>query len=358
MSRSFETVLPHAALALFVVVLLVATVSGATTSPTAYSAYNRDWDGTSDFRTQANAATGGETVAFETAAYDRVEADSTVAIVIAPTDSYSAADLDTIEAFVLAGGTLVVAADFAPEANRLLAGVGATARIDGRPLRDERSFYRTAALPVVRDVRDDPLTRGVDELTLNHPTAVEPNDAQVLAATTGFAYIDAERNAELDLEEEMRSYPVVTAEPVGDGRVVTISDPSLFLNGMRDRSDNARFVDGLTASRDDALLDFTHGATVPPFVVLFAILREELVLQALVVGAGVVAIGLWVFVPGLGGRLSPRPDRRPRRVVSDVTTLRASLRRAHPDWDDVTVDRVATVVSRRVTDTRRERGSE
>lgn len=352
MSVRYEALLPRLALVVFVVVVVLATVTGATTSPTAYSAYNGDWDGTSEFRKQTNAAAGGETVVVDTAAYDRREAESTVAIVIAPSEPYTEEELATIRSFVVGGGMLVVASDFAPEANQLLEGVGATARIDGSPLRDERSFYRTAALPVIRDVREDPLTEGVDALTLNHPTAVRPNDARVLAATSGFAYLDTRRNAELDLEEDMRSYPVVTSERVGDGQVVTVSDPSIFLNGMRDRTDNARFADGLATARPEVMLDFSHGATVPPFVVIAGVLQTAPVLQALLVGGGVVAVAVWVFLPGLGAR---RPRRtRTRPAVADAATLRASLRRTHPDWDETAVDRVATVVSSRVTDARRE----
>jgi hypothetical protein len=353
---SRETLVPRAALATFFVVLLVATAAGATTSPTPYSAYNSDWDGTSAFRESATAATEAEPVAVSTRAYDASDASSTLAVVIAPQRGYTEAELATLRSFVEGGGTLVVADDFEPAvANDLLAGVGAAARFDGRPLRDERSFFRTAALPVVRDVRDDPLTEGVDELTLNHPTAVEPNGAQVLAATSGFAYIDAERNGLLDLEEDMRSYPVATTERIGDGRVVTIADPSLFLNGMRERSDNARFLDALVTARDTVVLDFSHGATVPPFVVALGIVQRAPLLQALFVGGAVVAVSLWVFAPRLGARLrGRRPTRRLSGVGADPASLRASLRRAHPDWDDANVERVAAVVSHRLTDSRRE----
>jgi hypothetical protein len=41
-------------------------------------------------------------------------------------------------------------------------------------------------------------------------------------------------------------------------------------------------------------------------------------------------------------------------AIGDESALRASLRRAHPDWDEANVDRVATVVARRMTDARRD----
>jgi hypothetical protein len=360
--RHTEALLPRAALAAFFLVLLVATGAGATTSPTTYSAYNSDWDGTSAFRERATDATDAEPVAVSTRAYDASDAPSTLAVVLAPQRAYTETELATVRSFVEGGGVLVVAADVDPAvANDLLAGVGAGARLDGRPLRDERSFFRTASLPVVRDVRDDSLTEGVDELTLNHPTAVDANGAQVLAATSGFAYIDAERNGRLDLEEDLRSYPVATTERIGDGQVVTLADPSLFLNGMRDRSDNARFLENLVTARETVLLDFSHGATVPPFVVALGVVQRAPLLQALLVGGAVGAVALWVFAPALDARLRGR-GRRTRRVQRlssagvDPASLRASLRRAHPDWNDATVDRVAAVVARRLTDSRRERG--
>ncbi|WP_318570788.1 DUF4350 domain-containing protein [Salinigranum marinum] len=348
-----ETLPPRAALALFAVVLLLAATAGATTSPTTYSAYNSDWDGTSELRLRANAAAGDQTVAAGTRAYRTADAKATVAVVVAPTEPYTAGELATVRSFVTAGGTLVVAADSAA-ANRLLDGVGAAARVDGRPLRDERAFFRTAALPVVRDIRDDPLTEGVDELVFNHPTAVEPNGARVLAATSGFAYLDTERNAVLDLEEELRSYPVVTTERIGDGRVVVVSDPSLFLNGMLDRSDNARFADNVVSADEHVILDFSHGATVPPFVVAVDVLQHAPLLQALVLVGGVGVVAGWVVVPGIRARRRGRARRPTPLAIGDESTLRASLRRAHPDWDEANVDRVAMVVARRMTDARRD----
>jgi hypothetical protein len=351
---------PRVALVVFFVVLLVATAASATTSPAAYSAYNTDWDGTSALRLAATDASGAEPTVVDTAAYGRADPTATVAFVVAPSAPYTEAELAAVRSFVEDGGTLVVAGDRHPEANRLLAGVGAAARIDGRPLRDERSFFRTAALPVVRDVREDDLTEGVFELTLNHPSAVDPNGARVLAATSGFAYVDAERNAVLDLEEELRSYPVVAAERVGEGRVVTVSDPSLFVNGMAGRSDNARFRDNLVTARAAVVLDFSHGATVPPFVVALGVVQRTPPFQALFVGGAAAAVALWTVAPGVVARVRPTRGRRAGRRTAaatggvDAASLRASLRRTHPDWEPSTVDRVAAVVARRLTDDRRE----
>jgi hypothetical protein len=105
------------------------------------------------------------------------------------------------------------------------------------------------------------------------------------------------------------------------------------------------------------ILDFSHGATVPPFVVAVGVLQHAPLLQALVLAGGVGVVAGWVVVPGLRARRRGRARRSAPLAIGDESALRASLRRAHPDWDEANVDRVATVVARRMTDARRdERG--
>jgi hypothetical protein len=122
--------------------LLVATVLGlglaASTSGIAFGAYNPAWDGTTVLRTVAE-ETGADTqVVLSTTAYERTTAAGTVAVVFSPAEPYTAAERTRVRSFVRRGGTLVVAEDYGPRGNGLLAGGGADARVVGRPLRDPR----------------------------------------------------------------------------------------------------------------------------------------------------------------------------------------------------------------------------
>jgi len=83
--------------------------------------------------------------------------------------------------------------------NALLSDVGATARLDGALLRDERNYYRSPALPVAQPVEEHPYTSGATDLTLNYGTAVTPNDATTLVRTSEFAYLDTDRSGSLSM---------------------------------------------------------------------------------------------------------------------------------------------------------------
>jgi hypothetical protein len=338
-----DVALPGAVLVVLALAIGVALFVGASTSATAFGAYNPAWDGTAEFRTLA--AEGGTTVtvARETERYDGVDREGTVAVVLSPGQPYTAAELDSIRSFVREGGTLLVAEDFGPRGNGLLAGVGTDARVDGRLLRDERANYRTPAMPVATDITDHPMTRGVRDLALNHGTAVRPGDARVLVNTSEYAYLDANRSGDIDDDERVGRYPVVTTEDVGDGRVVVVGDPSVFLNAMLEREGSSEFARRTTAT-ERVVVDVSHTERVPPLAALGIVLDQRPWLQFLL-GAVAVAGALAVAyapggnlgrLPGVAGRGANRRD----GPVMERAELAAYLRERHDDWDERTIERI------------------
>ncbi|XVH32205.1 DUF4350 domain-containing protein [Haloferacaceae archaeon DSL9] len=338
---------------------LVACVAGAivvsaATSAGAFGAYNPAWDGTSDLR--AMAADGGERiVVLDAERYDEIEPDGSVAVVLAPEESYSEADQERLRRFVADGGMLVVA-DRGERGNELLAAVGSEARFDGALLRDEQRYYRSPALPVADRVGEAPLVEGIDAVTLNHGTAVEPGNATVLASSSSFGYLDRDGNGELSDDEALGSYPVATGEYVGDGVVIAVSDPSLFINAMLGQTDNRAFANALFEGHDRIVLDYSHAERQPPLVTALLVFRETALAQALVGLLGVGAVAAWWrresrFVAS-GRRRAGRLWRRlavasglssgVRDAVRDPDALRAALVARHPEWDDDRIDRVMT----------------
>jgi hypothetical protein len=270
----------------------LAVVAGATTGEGAYGTFNPAWDGGSDLRATV-AETGTEPyVLLDRTGYDALDPETTAAVVLSPTEGYGERDRDRLATYVENGGTLVVAEDFRPHANPLLRAVGADARVTGRPLRDDLRNGRTPAFPLATNVTGDGdagLTRGVDALALNHPSTVDPNGATVLVRSSRFAYVDRNRNGTLDPTERVGRSPVVTSESVGDGRVVVVSDPSLFINAMQGSESNRRFVENVATGHDRVGVDYTHAAGRPPLSVALVSLRRDPLLQ---VGVGVVALAL------------------------------------------------------------------
>ncbi|GAA0220601.1 DUF4350 domain-containing protein [Halobaculum roseum] len=374
---------PRALLAGLVAVLVVAVAFAGGTSAAAFGSYNPAWDGASQLRAVGENAGAEVTVLTNASEYDAVDPDGTVAVVLSPDRPYTAAERDRLRRFVERGGTLVVAEDFGDHGNALLAGTGSSLRVDGRTLRDEREYYRSPALPVAPTVTDHPLTAGVDRLTLNHGTTVVPassanastvagTNATVLANSSRFSYLDGDGDAELDDDERLRARPVAAVEPVGDGRVVVVSDPSAFINAMLERPNNRRFAAAVFGAHDRVLLDYSHTAGQPPLAALALALRKSSLATALV-GAGLLAgVGLWTRRPWTGrswaGRslarlpwVGRRGDDRSRsgpgsgpaadhEAPVDEGTYAASLATRHPDWDAAKIRRVMTAVLPRDTE--------
>ncbi|GAB6860713.1 DUF4350 domain-containing protein [Haloplanus litoreus] len=308
------------------VVLVVAGLWGASTSDPAFGAYNPGWDGTSNLHEEARAAAASSVVATRTAAYDGVVPGRTVALVLSPDEAYAEADAARLRRFVRAGGTLVVAEDFGPHSNSLLRRLGAETRVDGRLVRDERHYYRSPSVPVATGVAPSRLTEDVDSLTLNHGTVLDPHGSRVVVETSPFAYLDDDGDASLDSGESMRRYPVVTAERLGEGQVVVVADPSLFINAMIERDGNRRFTRGLFAGRETVLFDHSHTSGVPPLIGAALALQRSPALQGLL---GSLLLGIVLL---LSARLPPIRSRRrgtPGTVLSPDRGLfrRRSARR-------------------------------
>ena len=358
-----------------VVTVCVTVLALAATSTAAFGLYNPAWDGTSDFRDAVEADPGVEPeIVQDTERYGELPANETVAFVLAPDDSYDEADAEHVRRFVADGGTLVVLENFGSPGDELLADVGSSARFDGQLLRDERNYYRGPAMPVATDVEAHNLTAGVEQLTLNYATGVEPGEATVLVRTSGYAYLGPE---EADLDEVgLDRYPVAVTETVGEGRVIAVGDPSIAINVMYGEPDNAAFLANHYADRDRVAYDISHAEDLPPLTAAMLTIRgsppAQFVLGLLLVGT-VGALASRRIRPGINGLAGERirdlwrsptqpvgRTRAPGELTSEpgrTTTVdgdpglstaeRAEfLRRRYPDWDEERIQRLITALNR------------
>ncbi|MFC7071783.1 DUF4350 domain-containing protein [Halovenus rubra] len=350
--------LPRALLAALGCTVLVALVVLATVSTTAFGLYNPTWEGTSDLREEIGADRNLDLLT-DTAEYGDLDPDKAVAFVIAPDEEYDDQAAAAVRQFAERGGTVVVFENFETSGNALLSDIDAEARFDGRVFRDEQHYFRGPEMPVATTVENHTLTEGVDRLTLNLATAVEPGNATVLVGTSEFAYLAEEPDAELDDEDELASYPVATIESVGAGDVVAVGDPSITINAMLGESDNAVFLEQLYADSDRVVFDLSHHESVPPLTSTLLVIRETPLLQVLLGGvaiAAVVAASRGQFrrlgrrLTGTAGwqqvrrRVGLRSDPDGQMMSADERAR--YLRRQHPDWDEERINRIVTAFNR------------
>nr|WP_225317634.1 DUF4350 domain-containing protein [Haloferax sp. CBA1150] len=242
------------------------------------------------------------------------------------------------------GGTLVVAGDFSRQTNDLLRGLGSNARLDGALLRDEQHYYRSPNFTIATQVKNESVTSGVSQLTFNYGTTIQPNNATVLASSSNFSYLDRNGNGVLDDSEELGSRPVVTEEAIGNGRVIVVSDPSLFINAMVDQPDNRRFIRNLVTGSDSIVIDASHQETVPPLTAALIEIDESPLLTGIVglLGIGVIGLlGRFELVRSLRNRFSESDQ---DEEDASLNSLSRAIAATHPEWERENVREVIAEV--------------
>jgi len=221
-------------LALGLLALLVALVP----STDDFSPDNPLWNGLTAFCQEFNASV------VDSRGVKALSPD-TALVIVGPSLYVSAADSAALRSYVEDGGLLIVADDFGT-GNSVLEALGVSARIRGGLLEDGVFMYKSPMLPRV-------LLRAngtVFELYLNYASVVEPSGRGVcLAYSSPFSYLDLNSNGVRDEGEPYGPFCVVYLEPLAAGKVVVISDASIFINSMLKMGGNSAMIKSLVTRR-------------------------------------------------------------------------------------------------------------
>jgi len=193
-----------------------------------FSRYNVGWNGTSSFFSTLDRHTTTDVIdPSGLAGYDNA-----TLVIIAPDYEMTPAEGALYRDYVLRGNTLLLADD-SGSGNTLLRSLGSTIVIRQGNLTSVDQAYTDAHLIVVTPVRVARFFPMGSSLVLNRAATL--TGGEPLLTTTIFSRMDE------NPDKEQRSvagvwgrYTVMAEEKIGNGTVYVLSDPSIFINGMKD----------------------------------------------------------------------------------------------------------------------------
>ena len=182
-----------------------------------------------------------------------------VTLIVIPYRQFDITELEALSDFVVGGGVLLLADDYG-WGNQVLQHLGLGARFSGQVLLDPLHCYKNKWFPQVSSSGDDPMTMGIERLTLNHATVLlDVAPAGVLVYSSPFSFLDSNGNQVADETEPTGPLPVMSREVLGDGQVILLADPSVFISGMLAFDENLRLVENIAAASPSGLfLDQSH----------------------------------------------------------------------------------------------------
>ena len=216
---------------------------------------NPSWNGSGDFSSLVSASPLGSLT-------DLPTVPAGTGLVLVPYLEFSQSELAALESYVSGGGSLFLADDYG-FGNQVLNHLGLELRFSGVALLDPLASYKNQQLPRLARLTEGPLTAGLEILVLNNATSLTGAvDEDVLAWSSSFSFLDINDNDAWDEGEAVGPLPVISVHRLGEGRVIAVADPSLFINGMASLYDNLGFIQNVAAMAPVGLyLDQSH---LPP----------------------------------------------------------------------------------------------
>jgi hypothetical protein len=172
--------------------------------------------------------------------------------------SYAPAELEQLKHFVSSGGRLILADDYG-HGNQVLEYLGLGVRFTGQALLDPLINYKNKYFPRIVNFQTDPLTNNTDNMVFNHGTSLTSVEAtDTMAQSSPFSFLDHNNNGLREDTEPTGSMPVISRHNFGNGQIILVADPSLFINGMDKVEDNAEFMQNISATTKVLYIDQSH----------------------------------------------------------------------------------------------------
>jgi len=184
-----------------------------------------------------------------------------VTLITIPYREYSLIELQQLYRFVSRGGRLIVADDYG-HGNQILEYLGIEVRFTGQMLLDPLVNYKNKYFPRVIHLKSDPLTANTDNLVFNHATSLSNINAEnAVAVSSPFSFLDSNNDGARNEGEPTGPLPVISRHKMGSGEVISISDPSLFINSMDNIAGNGEFIQNIADTSPTLFIDQSHLAS-------------------------------------------------------------------------------------------------
>jgi hypothetical protein len=198
-------------------------------------------------------------------------------LIIGPRVPFTTGEGTYLKRFLADGGMLLVSDDFGT-GNDILSKLNTSTRFSGKLLLD-LSFEKNASFATFFEIRNTshPLFKNVTRLLGNFPSSLvirkNSTTVTVLMNSSEMSWLDENLNGREDLKEPKGPFPVLAIEPYGNGKIVLLSDPSLFINSMKQPLNNSVFRDNLMqyllSGRTTVIIDESHHDSSAPFYIAY-----------------------------------------------------------------------------------------
>lgn len=180
------------------------------------------------------------------------------ALILIPYLEFTLPELEELHRFVTRGGTLVLADDYG-FGNQVLERMGLKARFAGQVLLDPVFNYKNKWFPRIFHLSLSPITLNSDNLVLNHATSLlNVASNEVRGRSSSFSFLDLNGNEGWDTDEPSGLLPVISEHNLGQGKIILIADPSIFINSMQARGGNNTLIQNIAAAKSRLFFDQSH----------------------------------------------------------------------------------------------------
>lgn len=258
-----------------------------------FSRYNTGWNGTSQFFSNLDRH---RTAEISDPAQLSGYKNGTILLIIAPYRIPADQEIDRYSAFIERGNTLVLVDDFGT-GNAILEKLSSRiAILPGNLSSLDREYADPYSIVVYRS-RDDPLIKDSPSLLLNRAAPLSGGDP--LMKTSVLSWIDRNGDGRINSQEVLGSFPVLASEQRGEGRIVVLSDPSIFINAMQDPGEkwgNRQLIQQFTGQQEPLLIDQMNSRTrdAGGLGEILHVIKTTVLLEVLVCGIlGLLVAAAW-----------------------------------------------------------------